>query len=348
MEERKGIDASILEEVPSYLSMLSVQTFLEAREQVVREIRHLSDKKKTCEQELFELDFHVDYRLESILQPMGVKLLKPNDKELVGHGKFLDIRQVFRSIGHRERATELGKTLVDGKITQVVEGLMKINALIQSSQNYRAIASLNELLSIMVNDVAIMETLSKANPKPFPPINSEIDFEVNIYSSNPRGGVPTENMPGPSSRPDYHPYTPSFWKGDSQICKATGQRSSSGEKSIVRATGERNCLNPNSNANFLNQALIEQAKKGGAGYAKNPQKAYERKGKRSMLAEKAQAKKRKCNQPQLNPGEEGWEEELAGLHARCHSEWFKKFSEDPKADYKTWLGEWRQKESLDL
>lgn len=346
-KEREGVDARILEEVPSYLSMLNVQTFLEAREQVVREIRDLEAKKKRNEEELFDLDFHADYRLDSIFQPMGVKLLKPCDKELVGHGQYLDIRQVFRTTGHRDRATEFGKSLVDGKVTEIVQGLMKINALIQRSKNYRAIASLNELLSIMVRDVAIMETLSKANPKTFPPINSEIDFEKNIYSSNPQGGVPTQDMPGPSSRPDFHPYMPSFWKGDSQICRATGKSTASGEKSIVRATGERNCLNANSNANFLNQALIEEAKKGGWN-GKNPEKAYANQGKRSMLAWREKVKRRKMNQAQLNPGEEGWQEELAELRARCNSEWLLKFSEDPNADYKAWLKEWRNKERVDL
>jgi hypothetical protein len=200
------------EEVPGYLSMMNFDMAMQCREELLREIRDLGQKKETAEKELYDMDFHIDYRLDNQLFPMGLKLLSPEDVGQKAGGE-LDLKALFTGVGQRNLATKFGQSLVDGKICGMAEKLMEINANCQGSKNYRAIASVNILLDLAMGKVDKMLELSKANPAPFPPPGSWWWLEKGPFSKKPRDGVPTENMPStskmnipPPSKPD------SYWK----------------------------------------------------------------------------------------------------------------------------------------
>jgi hypothetical protein len=200
------------EEIPGYISMMNFEMAMQSREELLREIRDLGEKKQIAEKELYEMDFHIDYRLDSQLFPMGLKLLSPDD---VGQkaGEELDLKALFVGVGQRNLATQFGQSLVDGKICGMAEKLMEVNSNIQNSKNYRAIASVNILLDLAMGKVDKMLDLSKANPAPFPPPGSWWWLEKGQFSKKPKAGVPTEDMPStskmnipPPSKPD------SYWK----------------------------------------------------------------------------------------------------------------------------------------
>ena len=159
------------EHTPGFLSQMDLDLLMQNREVAVNEVRHYEEKRVTAMEELKEVDFEIEYKMESGLQPLGMKLLPPQDKKNPDFGCDIDIRQEFRSKEERARSIAKGKSLVDQKVTDVVHRLQMVNNNIQKSQNFKIIAMVNEMLRKTLKQSHAILTLSGKKPGPYPETN---------------------------------------------------------------------------------------------------------------------------------------------------------------------------------
>jgi hypothetical protein len=175
-------------------SQVHFQKLLDERAEKVVLVQDLKSKLDEAQKELFSVELKLDTEFETKLD---MKLLPPLPRKEPTFGTDLDVRASFISEEERARAIAYAKGLVDGKITSVVQKLLEVNARIASTQNYRAIGFVNELLHLLLSKVENITSVSKSHPGPFPPIGSNYYQEKGALSeSKPQGGFPN---PKPSA-----------------------------------------------------------------------------------------------------------------------------------------------------
>lgn len=148
-----------------------IEKLLGEREEILAAISKLDKLKKIGLDRLFDLDFDIDCKFRNDLKEFGLKLLTPDIKREPGFGSDIDMRSEFHTKEERSRETARGKGLVDEKITNVVEKLMKVNSNVQNSQNFRVIALVNEMLRKATRYTDKLLAMSEKHPDPYPPTN---------------------------------------------------------------------------------------------------------------------------------------------------------------------------------
>ena len=153
---------------PGYLCQHTIEMLMQQRDVTVREIRDLDMKKKTAEDELEDIDFTIDSRLEHPLQPFGLKLLPALEKKAPQFGNDIDVRTQFRNKGERDRALAKGKVVVEEKIDDVFRKLRLANKAIQKNPNYKVVAVVNEMVRKAVEHAEEILKMAEKNPSPYP------------------------------------------------------------------------------------------------------------------------------------------------------------------------------------
>lgn len=153
---------------PGYLCHSTIETLMQQRDLTVTEIRDLDEKKKAVEDDLFDIDFTIDCRLENDLQPFGMKMLPALEKKLPGFGSDMDERCQFRNVAERQRAVAKGKTLVQEKISALGAKMKLVKASIGKSQNFKVVAIVNEMLRKATINMDDIVKMASKNPSPYP------------------------------------------------------------------------------------------------------------------------------------------------------------------------------------
>lgn len=167
---RLMMDSSKMSATPTYLTQMDFGRLMEARKATLVEIQELKMKLQAARDELYDIDFFIDYNLDSDLVPMGLQLLSPDFRKERGFGSELDVRTIFKDVATRERCVAKGKTLIEEKVNALIikQKVIKGNAM--KSQNFRIIAVVNELLKKALASFKRVVNISASNPEPFPPL----------------------------------------------------------------------------------------------------------------------------------------------------------------------------------
>jgi hypothetical protein len=166
---------------------------LQLRAEVVDTLNGVGKEMKRLEDDLADIDFKIDCQLDNDLRPMGLRCLDPFEKKYKFWGKDLDQNAFFPSKHTWELGLAKGKSLCDGKITQLVQRLLYVNSRVQQTKNYRVVAFLNNLLSMLLVESITLDKVAKTDciqpyPKIIPP---KVIPEVPTRPGSPRPGTST-------------------------------------------------------------------------------------------------------------------------------------------------------------
>ena len=159
--------------VPGFHSQRDYAHLMRERNHLIGRYKQSQEKMKATKDQLTELDFEIDCKLDHDLKPLGLDLLQCDKNKLNTFGKDLDILTRFRTDEQREQAVKAAKKMVHMKAQSLKYKIDLVDKYCQESQNYKGIAMLNTMLGVSDKYVTQMIEVAQRNPGPFPPADPQ-------------------------------------------------------------------------------------------------------------------------------------------------------------------------------